>query len=84
VAFFDEALLINEPTVIYRLGCKPAGDGLLDPSQYEYDLYNGQPIGLRKETGGSKCYIFGFPLAYMVPDQVRLLMNQIIEEIEME
>ncbi|MCK4312193.1 MAG: hypothetical protein KAW88_05610 [Candidatus Cloacimonetes bacterium] len=84
VAFFDEALLINEPTVIYRLGCKPAGDGLLDPSQYEYDLYNGQPIGLRKETGESKCYIFGFPLAYMVPDQVRLLMNQIIEEIEME
>ena len=83
VAYFDESKLDDNTTVIYRFGCVSAGDGILDPSNFEYNTYNEQPMGLKRQVGESKCYIFSFPLSYMEPAQVKDLLNQIIEEIEM-
>ena len=80
VSFFNE---FEEGTqIIFTLGCKEIGDGLYDPSQTEYDYYNGQPVAVKRDNNGSKCYLFGFPLSYMDTEQVRTTLNQIIEEIE--
>ncbi|MDO9576467.1 MAG: hypothetical protein Q7J16_01140 [Candidatus Cloacimonadales bacterium] len=84
VSYFVEDMLDPATQVIYRFQCKPAGDGSNDPSQYEANFFNGQPVGLKKVTGLSKCYIFGFPLAYMVPEQVNTVLLQCIQEIETE
>ena len=83
VAYFDEDKLDENTTVIYRFGCISAGDGPLDPSYFEYSTYNDQPVGLKRQVGESKCYIFSFPLSYMEPVQVKNMLNQIIDEIEM-
>ena len=82
VCFFDEDLLSDETTVIYRFGCKPAGDDPIDPTQSEFDEYNGQPVALLKDYNGGKCYIFGFPLSFMEVDMVKTMLAQILEEIE--
>ncbi|MFC1898483.1 hypothetical protein ACFLYJ_02810 [Candidatus Cloacimonadota bacterium] len=82
VSYFVESMLNPATEVIYRFKCKPAGDGANDPSNFEYNFFNGQPVGLKKVTGNSTCYIFGFPLAYMVPDQVKTILTQCINEIE--
>lgn len=84
VSYFDESMLDPSTEVIYRFNCKPAGDGPKDPSQFEYNFFNGLPVGLKKVTGNSKCYIFGFPLSYMVPEQVNTMLLQCIAEIETE
>ncbi|MCK4654333.1 MAG: hypothetical protein KAU01_07805 [Candidatus Cloacimonetes bacterium] len=52
------------------------------PSENQFNIYNGKSVALRKITEKNKCYIFGFPLAYMEPDDVRAMLNQIIAEIE--
>ncbi len=82
VAYFDESKLDENTTVIYRFGCISAGDGPLDPANYEYNTYNEQPVGLKRQVGESKCYVFSFPLSYMEPVQVKEMLNQIIDEIE--
>ena len=82
VAYFDESKLDENTTVIYRFGCISAGDGPLDPANYEYNTYNEQPVGLKRQVGESKCYVFSFPLSYMEPTQAKEMLNQIIDEIE--
>ena len=84
VSYFVESMLDPATEVIYRFNCKPAGDGGSDPSQFEYNQYNGQPVGLKKVTGNSTCYIFGFPLAFMTPAQVNTMLLQCIQEIGVE
>jgi hypothetical protein len=84
VSYFDENMLDPSTEVIYRFKCRPVGDNAEEPSNYEYNMFNGQPVGLKKVTGNSKCYIFGFPLAYMVPEQVNTILLQCIQEIETE
>ncbi len=83
VAYFDESKLDENTTVIYRFGCVPAGDGPLDPSNFEYNTYNEQPVGLKRQVGESKCYVFSFPLSYMEPIQVKEMSSQISDETEM-
>jgi len=80
VAIFEESLLPDDVDVIYRFGCKEPGDGPLDPSDNEFDEYTGQPVGIRKVTENNSCYIFGFPLSYMKPEQVNTMMLEIIND----
>ncbi|RLC55937.1 MAG: hypothetical protein DRH89_06690, partial [Candidatus Cloacimonadota bacterium] len=82
VAYFDEE--VCEAEVIYRYGCKDVDDPgqyLINPTQEQYDLYNGLSVALKKVTEDNSCYIFGFPLAYMEADQVKTMMTQILNEI---
>lgn len=81
VAYFDEEC---EAEVIYSYGCKDVDDPgqyLINPTQEQYDQFNGLPIALKKVTDDNSCYIFGFPLAYMEPDQVKSMMTQILNEL---
>ena len=66
--------------VIYRMGIKPVGYPVQGPTQDEYDLYNNQPIALRSITGNTRCYLFGFPLSYMMADDAEAAMTQILTE----
>jgi predicted small lipoprotein YifL len=84
VAYFKESSLLTGTDVIYRFICREPEDEPNRPSQAEFDFYTGQPVGLRRITANSKCYIFGFPLSYMVVDQVNALMIDILNEIDGE
>lgn len=66
--------------VIYRMGIKPTTYPVSPPTQAEFDLYNNRPIGLKTVTGNSKCYVFGFPLSYMLTSDAKTMMNQILTE----
>ncbi len=66
--------------VIYRMGIKPTTYPVSPPTQAEFDLYNNRPIGLKTVTGNSKCYVFGFPLSYMLTSDAKTMMNQILSE----
>jgi len=68
---------------IYRMGIKPTNYPVSPPSQADYDLYNNQPIALRTVTGNTHTYIFGFPLSYMMVDEAKAAMTQILTECGM-
>ncbi len=78
IAIFEESLLPADVEVIYRFGCKEPGDGPLDPTFDEYEEFTGQPVAIRRVTEDNSCYIFGFPLSYMKPEQVNVMMLEII------
>lgn len=82
LSYFNEDLLLEGTEVVFRFGCKEAGDGLFDPTLDEYNKYSGQPVAIRKVTENNSCYMFGFPLSYMNPEQVKDVLNHIISEIE--
>ncbi len=72
--------------VIYNYGCKevaedPPGPYHINPTQEEYDYFNGLPVALKKVTDDNSCYTFGFPLSYMEADQVKTMMTQILNEM---
>ncbi|MBC8414988.1 MAG: hypothetical protein ISS80_03115 [Candidatus Cloacimonetes bacterium] len=85
VAYFVD----YDAEVIYRYKCKDVGEdppGLppnwhIVPTQEEYDMYNDLPVALKKVNSNNTCYIFGFPLCYMVPDQVKSMMTQILNDL---
>ena len=85
VAYFAD----HEAEVIYSYECKEVGEdppGIpptwhIVPTQEEYDQFSGLPVALKKVTEDNSCYIFGFPLAYMEPDQVKSMMTQILNEL---
>ncbi len=77
VAYFN----YYEAEVIYSYGCKPVGQGSYDPSQTEFDEYNGKPIALKKVSDNNSCFIFGFPLSFMEPEQVKSMMTQILNDL---
>ncbi|MDP8200807.1 MAG: hypothetical protein P9M11_01545 [Candidatus Tenebribacter burtonii] len=84
VAYFND----HEAEVIYSYGCKDVGEDPpgcpyhIIPTQEEYDQFNGLPVALRYVTPNNACFLFGFPLAYMEPDQVKSMMTQILNELE--
>lgn len=83
VAYFPEEYLSENTEVLYRFGCKEAGDDPLSPSDAEYDYLSQQPVAIKNVTNiGNKCYIFGFPLSYMDTEDVSDMLMQIIAEIE--
>lgn len=87
VAYFNEEEDGFDAEIIYSYGSKevsedpPGNPYHINPNQEEYDLYNGLPIALKKVTENNSCYIFGFPLTYMEPDQVKTMMTQILTEL---
>ena len=85
IAYFND---FNDDTVImYSYGCKEVAEDPpgcpyhINPTQEEYDYFNGLPVALKYETTNNSCYIFGFPLAYMESDQVKSMINQILDEL---
>jgi hypothetical protein len=54
----------------------------LDLTQAEYEALNVRPVGIRKVTTNTKCYMLGFPLSYMVPEEAKAALTQIVAEIE--
>ncbi len=70
--------LNSTATPIYSFICKPVGTGTYDPTQAQYDLYNGKTIGLKKVTGNTTAYLLGFPLSYMNLSEVTAFFNQVI------
>ena len=83
VAYFND----HEAQVTYSYGCKEVGEDPpghiyhIIPTQEEYDEFNGLSIALKYDTANNSCYVFGFPLAYMEPEQVKSMMTQILNEI---
>jgi hypothetical protein len=73
--------------VIYRYKCKDVGEDPpqcpyhIVPTQEEYDMYNDLPVALKKVNSNNTCYIFGFPLSYMVPDDVKSMMTEILNDL---
>jgi len=82
ISYFSNDLLMDEVETLYTFGCKPYGDGNLDPTETEYDFLTEQPVAIKKQTDESRCYLFGFPLSYMDPVDVEMMLMQIIDEIE--
>lgn len=82
VAYFNESIS-NTPgnSVIYRLGAKPTTYPNFPPTQADYDLYNNQPVGIRRVNSNGRTWMFGFPLSYMVDADAKAMMNKILSEI---
>jgi len=84
VAFFNDG---HDAEVIYSFGCKPVADDPpghqyhINPTQAEYDEFNGVSVGLRYVTENNSCFIFGFPFAYMEADEVKTMLTQILNEL---
>ena len=84
VAYFNEEIITSE--IIYRYGCKEPGEEPHPPfhtvpTQEEYDMYNNLPVGIQNITENNSCYLFSFPLVYMVKEEVKVMMNHILSEI---
>ena len=83
VAYFVD----YDADVIYRYMCKDVGEDPqgcpyhIVPTQEEYDMYNDLPVALKKVNSNNTCYVFGFPLSYMDPDQVKSMMTQILNDL---
>ena len=69
-------------TSLFTFGSIPPGDGPLDLTQAEYDELNARPVAIRKITSTSRCYLLGFPLSYMVPEEAKAALTQIVNDIE--
>ncbi len=92
VAYFEN--FTDDSEVIFRYGCKfpeigtdfEEWDDIDDndqfPSESQYNEFNGKPVALKKIMENSCCYIFGFPLSFMNPDEVRNMMNSILTELD--
>ncbi|MCK4979714.1 MAG: hypothetical protein KAS62_04920, partial [Candidatus Delongbacteria bacterium] len=82
VAYFNDVDTYYESEVIFTYGCRDVDENdPYAPTQEEYDQFNELPVALKKVTEDNSCYIFGFPLAYMEPDQVKSMMTQILNEL---
>ncbi|OQY39929.1 MAG: hypothetical protein B6226_00900 [Candidatus Cloacimonetes bacterium 4572_65] len=83
IAFFTEDGVNSEAdfdvSVAYRYNSKAIDHPSFPPSQEQFDAYNGVPVALKRETVDNKCYIFGFPLSFMVESEVKGLLEEIIE-----
>lgn len=80
VAYFDN--YEDDVEKIFTFGSIPPGDGPLDLTQAEYEALNVRPVGISKTTTNTKCFMLGFPLSYMVPEQAKAALTQIVAEIE--
>ncbi|HNX37401.1 MAG TPA: hypothetical protein PKI15_03490 [Candidatus Cloacimonadota bacterium] len=81
VAYFPNRLTTAE--TIYTYGCKPVNYPAFPPTQAQYDLYNGKPVGLRNVNGTGKTYLLGFPLSYMLQDDAKAMINKVLQDCGM-
>lgn len=59
----------------YQFGCKPVTAAVYPPSQQNYDFYSSKFVGVRKL--GGPLFLFGFPLSYMVQEDVQAALQLI-------
>ncbi|MCF7794265.1 MAG: hypothetical protein K9N09_10290 [Candidatus Cloacimonetes bacterium] len=84
VSYFNEDYLASDVTVMYRFMSIEPGDNSGQPSTYEYEELITKPVGIKRVTNSSNCYIFGIPLSYMEWEQVNTLLLDLLAEIEAE
>ena len=51
------------------------------PMETDFDNYNGKIVGIKNFTGNNNCYMFTFPLSYMKTEEVKTMMNTILNEL---
>jgi len=71
VAYFDMDL-ITDPFIqpLYSMRTTEAGED-----------FAGLPVALKRQTDNNTTYMFGFPLSFMVDEQVKAMMNVIIDDL---
>jgi hypothetical protein len=71
VAYFDMDL-IPDPNItpLYAMRTNEAGED-----------FAGLPVALKRQTENNTTYMFGFPLSFMVDEQVKAMMNVIIDDL---
>ena len=69
--------------VIYNYRCKPLDDPNSPPSEEEFALYNEKPIAIKHANGLNTNYLFGFSLSLMEAEDVRMMFNEIFEDLGM-
>jgi len=67
--------------VIFKYGCKPVDSGNFSPTIEKYNELHNKPVALKKVTENNNCYLFGFPLSYMNVEQMKEMINQILNEL---
>jgi len=82
VAYFEDSYFTGTPeNVIYRMGIKPVNYATQPPTQAQFDLLNNRVVGIRRTGTNSKCYMFSFPLSYMVDAEAKAAMNKVLAEV---
>jgi hypothetical protein len=82
VAYFADSYFAATPqNVTYRMGIKPVNYPTQPPTQADYDRLNNRIIGIRRVGTSSKCYLFGFPLSYMVDADAKAAVNKVLAEV---
>ncbi len=90
VSYIPENAITSDASILYRLKCKPVGTGSHDPDQEQFDKYNNQPVALSTsedfeynyKTFHNNYYLFTFPLNMMNIDQVKTMMDKIMQDIQ--
>lgn len=82
VAYFPDSYFTSSPqNVIYRMGVKPVNYPTQPPTQAQYDQLNNRVVGIKRAGTNSKCYMFGFPLSYMVDADSKAAVDKILAEV---
>jgi hypothetical protein len=90
VSYIPDNNILSNATVLYRLRCKPVGDGSHDPSQEQFETYNNQPVALSSsenleynyKTFENKYYLITFPLNLMDLGQAKEMITNVMQEIQ--
>ncbi len=82
VAYFADSYFAATPqNVIYRMGIKPVNYPTAPPTQAQFDQLNNRIVGIKRTGTNSKCYMFSFPLSYMVEADAKAAMNKVLAEV---
>ena len=84
VAYFNMDIVGAE--ILYSYGCKAVGEEIhapfhTVPTQEEFDMYNGQTVAIRRTIDNTNCYMFGFPLSYMVKEEAKTVIAEILTSL---
>ncbi len=79
VTYFDESENSINGLVIYRFKCKPTSSQISPPDAAMFNELDNKPIGIMKQNGNGNAYMFGFPLSYLVDDDLKALINEIVK-----
>lgn len=81
----SENNVVTTAEPIYSYVCKPLDHPQRPPSEEDFNLYNGQAVGIRKVNNAiyqnSRAYVFGFPLSYMKVEEVKAMIAKVWSEL---
>jgi len=78
VSYFNPGYAV---TYLQQFGCKPVDAALYPPTQEQYDLYSSKFVAYKHSYAGGNVVVFGFPLSYMVPNDVTAGLQSILNDI---